>query len=481
MVRGFWVNRQNAATGAALAIGLGLRTVWYLSDPSLWHDELYVVYNLLHKSFGELLGPLTFQQAAPPLYLWLEKLVADALGDSTYALRLPAFAASCVALILFAQAAPLLVRRRAVPWAVLWLALSDALLAHSCEVKPYSFDVLAASALLWLYAQGRDRPVAGQLLWYAAVTPLLLALSYPTAFVFGGLLLALAPRAWAERRGARAAYAAAVLVVAVAAAALALGPVRAQRTDTLVSYWRELHHFPPWHRPWAVPFWAVVSSLEIGRYCFKPAGQFLVVLAVIGAVRRARRRPADAVALGMPLVLALGAGLAGVYPFGGSRLYVFAAPALAILAADAVPLVARRLRPVWKPAPAALAGLFLLPAVAPLWGILAGAPRTDSGAAAAYVAERLRPQDRVAGTNPESLYYFRRLGSRFTPVGEPYPVAQRSVPAPAVRGERLWLLVRGDRVGDRLRRGAAVLPAGWLAATRRDFRDLSVFLCTPSP
>lgn len=463
VMRSFWADRRKATACAALALGLALRAVYYLRDPALWHDELYVVYNLLHKGFGELLGPLTFHQAAPPLFLWLEKAALIGLGDSTYALRLPAFAASCVGLCLLGRAAPNLVHRRAVPWAIFFIACSDSVLWHSCEVKPYTFDVLAAALLVWLHTRWRDRPVAYPLIGYAALAPVLLGLSYSTAFLYGGLLLALLPSACRQGRGARAAYAAAVAVAALTLAVLALGPMRAQRTDALLSYWKDLHHFPPWHRPWSVPLWAAVSSLEIGRYCFKPAGQILIGLAAAGGVRLARRQGgAAAVLLAAPSGLALVAALAGVYPYGGSRLHVYAAPALALLAAEAVPVALVTLGRTSRPAKAALVILLLLPAWPALGDALGPAPRADSARAAAYVAGRLRSHDRVAGTNPESLYYFRALGASYTAVGEPSPLARPVAPVPTVPGGRLWLLVRGDRLTDRL----ALAPARFSADER---------------
>src|SRR5215471_14779449 len=66
-----------------LAVGLGLRLYHYLRDPAMWHDEAALVLNVLDKSYAGLLGPLSFSEAAPPLFLWLEKALAGLLGDGT--------------------------------------------------------------------------------------------------------------------------------------------------------------------------------------------------------------------------------------------------------------------------------------------------------------------------------------------------------------------------------------------------------------
>ena len=78
---------------AILALGLALRSYHYFREPSMWHDEAAVVVNVLSRGYADLLGPLTFHEAAPPLFLWLEKAVCVVLGDGVFALRLPAFLA----------------------------------------------------------------------------------------------------------------------------------------------------------------------------------------------------------------------------------------------------------------------------------------------------------------------------------------------------------------------------------------------------
>src|SRR5688572_7392603 len=83
---------------ACLALGLGLRCYHYLRNPSVWHDEAALMLNVLDKGYAELLGPLQFSEAAPPLFLWLEKAVSLVLGDGTLALRLVPFLASCASL-----------------------------------------------------------------------------------------------------------------------------------------------------------------------------------------------------------------------------------------------------------------------------------------------------------------------------------------------------------------------------------------------
>src|SRR5438067_5498919 len=86
-----------------IATGIGLRTFHFVRDPSMWHDEAALVLNVLQKGFGDLLGPLRFAEAAPPLFLWAERAVSLVFGDGTFALRLVPFVASCLAVVLVAR------------------------------------------------------------------------------------------------------------------------------------------------------------------------------------------------------------------------------------------------------------------------------------------------------------------------------------------------------------------------------------------
>ncbi len=187
-------------TRLLVALGLGLRLYHYLRNPSVWHDEAAVLVNVLERNFRELLGPLRFAEAAPPLFLWMERASALLFGESTYALRLLPFLASCGSLLLLAWLAHRLLSPRAVPWAVLLFACSEMLLWHACEAKPYALDVFAAAGLLALFVATREWPLGRQLLVYLPVAPLVIFLSYPGCFLCGGLLLALLPAVYRAGR-----------------------------------------------------------------------------------------------------------------------------------------------------------------------------------------------------------------------------------------------------------------------------------------
>lgn len=459
-----------ALIGLLLVLGLGLRAYHYLRDPSLWHDEAALVLNVIGKGFGELLGPLLFSEAAPPLFLWAERAVVLLLGDGTYALRLLPFLASCAALLLFVPAARGLLRPAAVPWAVFLFACNDHLLWHASEAKPYSIDVLAATALAALWCRTRGWPLERQALLYAALAPFVIFLVYPGCFLCGGLLLALLPALGRARARLTAwlAYGALALGVGAAFLLLYVGPARAQRSTAMEQCWVDA--FPPWGRPWDVPHWALRSTLDVLRYCCEPAGNVLALLLFAGAVALWRRGARAALVLLLaPAGLALAASFVGGYPYTGGRVLVYLTPAVVLLIAEGVPpaLAWLRDRSRWAAVPLVL----VLLAPLGLAAVNAAFPggRADNAGATAYVLAERRPGDVIAGNAWEHVYYFRHLGAAFVP--------DRRVEG--VPAGRLWVVVSGLPPAGREEKMRWLAPGGWQVVRRREFAKTTVFLLQP--
>jgi hypothetical protein len=462
-----------------LIAGLALRAGVYLRNAPIWHDELFIVFNLLHKNFGELLGPLTFMQAAPPLFLWAERTLVLILGDSTYALRLLPFLASCAALVLFWRITIVTLEPSSTRWAVLFFAGSDMLLRHTYETKPYALDLFWSTLLIWLYQRSGNWPLAPRFVTFALLAPIVLGSSYAGPFLYTGLLVALLSRTIRACWLGRAAYAACTLTVVGTAIILVLGPIRAQRSADLVSYWQHIGHYPPWSRWWFVPWWTINSTLEIGRYCYKPAGQVFALLAAIGGFRLCRRHGRELVStMLLPVIISLCGSLAGLCPYGGSRLYIYAAPAYFLMLASSIPPVLAWL--ATKSQLARLGGrlLLVLPALMGAYHAIGPLTRPDCQEPADYVLRCRHQNDLVAANNCESLYYFRCLGSRFIPLN-PWPVAWPHIPQPRAAHDRLWLIVRGETIRARRATAQNLLGTRWRAFGECEFRSFAVYSCTP--
>ena len=413
-------------------LGVALRLFHWLRDPVVWHDEAALLINVLRLDFGDFLGPLLLHEAAPPLFLVIERLTLEVLGDSPMALRLPAVLASILALCAFSNVS----RRMLTPWAATGatalFAVSDRFLWHAAEAKPYSFDVLVAVGVAWGFLGTRPWSLGWQCALWVVVLPAALWLSYPACFIAGGLLLALLPGLIAAKWGSRTAYVGLVFAVAGSFAFLVLGPAAAQRDGPMESCW--VRHFADWDHPFDVPAWSLFSTLEVFRYGLFPLGQTLAGVAVIGSGRWWRSDSRMLVFLTAPVALGLIAALLRCYPFGGSRVCVFAVPGLLVLIGAGLPPTWAWLRSRSHRATAVLVIAFGLPFVQTAYRVVVPWPRADFAAACGHVIESSRPADVVVAGNWECYYYLRGRERSFRRFAEVY----REWPS------RFWVVTVGE-------------------------------------
>jgi hypothetical protein len=456
-----WIRNPTFWTYAALFFGLGLRLFYYLRNFSVWHDEAALIVNVLGKGFREQLGPLFLHEAAPPLFLWLERAVSLGLGDGTFALRLVPLVASCLALVLFVRMARRWLPAASAPWAILAFACSDRLLWHTCEAKPYAVDVFLATLVLILYTETRAWTLARQVLLYALLSPALIFLAYPGCFLCGTLLAVTLPAVWRSRRlGLWMGYSAWSAAVAVSFLLLLAGPITAQRDAELHSCWTEM--FPDWGRPWSVPGWLAFSTADVVHYACNPAGEFLAFLAVVGGFALWRRGERSLVVLlTLPWFLAVVAALLHAYPYGGARVLVYTAPAVFLLLAAGLPDTFAWLRRRTGWGQAVLAVLLALPLVNSLYRLAVPWRRADAAAAAAHVLAGRAPDEPVFANVWEYLYYFRE-----DPQGLPELENAEFDPASPV-----WVIVTTLKESDRehlaeqLAQGRAILEEREFALT----------------
>ena len=172
---------------AVVAAGATLRLVYYFSKPPFSADESSLALNVMHRSYGTVLERLDFNQAAPPGFLLLQKLIVEAVGPSTEAFRLLPLLASLGTLLLTYPVGRRLIGERAAILALALVAVSEPLISYGATNKQYSVDVgvalgLTFAALLYEENTSRQAMAGLALLGAAAVW-----FSHPAAFVLAGI------------------------------------------------------------------------------------------------------------------------------------------------------------------------------------------------------------------------------------------------------------------------------------------------------
>jgi dolichyl-phosphate-mannose-protein mannosyltransferase len=411
----------NILLALIVAVGAVLRIIQYVKRGSLWLDEAMVAVSIVSRPARALLfSPLEFNQSAPPLFLQLAKFSARIFGPTDMALRLPSFLSSIAGLLFFALIARRVLKGTAAVIAVAFFAVAPMLLIYSSEVKPYSGDVFAAAVLLYvsirLHASGFSR---NWLLTAAATAGAVVWLSDTAIIVIGGLGLGLICVAFYEkdRRALRmAAYLAPVWILAAGAAAYGTRRRFAVFTGKLL------------HSLWAGGFVPLVPRTTrdvlyvpsiIDKFFREAlgirslAGLCLVVVLFGGwSLWKSKNRAACALITG-PVIVAIIAGAAKMYPFTGGRVSLFLAPSFIILLAAGF----ERIGSIWPrraiPIQAALFLVFVNPFPfvlqlrTPPWLVEQIEPVLSA------VAANRKPGDRIYvfwSAVPATMYYGPRHG-----------------------------------------------------------------------
>jgi hypothetical protein len=312
----------------------------YAASPPLWGDEAFLAVSILTRDFSGLLRPLEYFQLSPIGFLWAELGVFRAFGGSEWSLRLIPFLSGLVSLGLFARFASRTIDRRSALFAVGIFAASFYPVRHATEVKPYATDLmialmsLAVAWPLWL-----DRDSLRKWGWLTLVVAIGVWCSFPMVFVAAGfgMILGFGVMKWPTRNAvvgflgfssiAGSNFLASYVLVASPQA-------KAAPFYSALKTWKWA--FPPFDRPWLLPYWLVdvhsgnMLAYPFGGQNFLSLGTALLVVAGAWSLRRSR--PALLAMLLSPLVPTLLASCLHRYPYGTSaRTTLYMAPSFCLL------------------------------------------------------------------------------------------------------------------------------------------------------
>lgn len=327
--------------GLFLAFGLAIRLRQYLFAASYWYDEAFLVLAIRERSFAQLLGPQPYNLVIPPVFLWITRGLYEFGGEGELLMRLPAFVAGVVALLLMI---PLARRTTGGPhafWAFALLAASRRAVSHGSEVRPYTLDLLSAELILLCTVMLIDASAKGRrsqwaiagLGTIAAVAPWL---SFPSSFMLAGTSAALAVYAWHHpNRWLWIGWSALSGVTFSSGLLLWWSSGRYLYYEGMIEHWghKGWRGFPDWQSPIAVAQWLVTRPYEVANYGNRDLGIILALLAITGSVSLAKRSRALAVLLVTPFLFAIVAALLGRYPLA-NRTTFFLTPSLWLLVAS---------------------------------------------------------------------------------------------------------------------------------------------------
>lgn len=133
-----------------ITVGIILRFVSYLQNRNLIIDEANIVRNLFERDFVGLLSPLSYEQYAPPVFLWIEKVLSLTFGFGEKALKLFPMFCGITMLFLFYDILKRIIDKNIVWIPLALLAFSPYFTEFSTTIKQYISDSFIVLLLVWL-------------------------------------------------------------------------------------------------------------------------------------------------------------------------------------------------------------------------------------------------------------------------------------------------------------------------------------------
>jgi 4-amino-4-deoxy-L-arabinose transferase-like glycosyltransferase len=169
--------------------GIILRFVLYFQNRNLIIDEANIVRNLAERGFLALTQPLSYEQYAPPVFLWIEKLSSILFGYSEYAMRGFPLLCGIAALYVFYRIGSKLMSQTALLAPFALFAFGNMYVKFSTELKQYMPDTLVALILVWaaLCWDFQSLKKKTFVLRWALLGSFAIWMSMPSVFILAGI------------------------------------------------------------------------------------------------------------------------------------------------------------------------------------------------------------------------------------------------------------------------------------------------------
>lgn len=471
-------------TWLMVGVGVVLRLAQYLWNTGFWHDEAWLLINIVDRSYAELAGPLKQDQAAPLLYLWLLKLLHQTFGLNEWAMRAPSVLASIAAMIAIVPLARRTLRPEGVPWAVAAFAGCDLAIHYARWTKPYTIDALVTIGLLYLATRRKNASPAGYILPLGLAAAGAFWISYPSCFVYGGIALLGAGKLLRSRRPIDWIVFVAVNLLVAASILGHLHVIGGQRTEFLHRYWgirgfwAGIGNIDDW--PFSATFRLFARTLDVARIL----GAVMFAIGIVDMARTRRLRWSLGL-LGLPMLLNMVAGALWLYPWVGGRLTLYITPAVMLLVGAGFPAAFRAIPQPRVRLVARLACVAWLGVHFGMWTVhlaTTGHLSSNGRPLARHVLESYKPGDTVAviGAGEFTMYFYDRYKrGQMDLVGGLYYRKPAYFELKDRTWDRMWLLVRADNDLRRQRSREVIQRAAEVLDKRESF-ECELYLLGPS-
>lgn len=173
----------------AIAAGIFVRVAVYLQNRNLMIDEANVARNLYERGFAGLATPLSYEQYAPPVFLWITKCFTSLINYGEPALRLFPLLAGIASLFVLYAILRNLGAGKGAWYALTLMAIGYIFIRYSSELKQYMGDVLVVLSLilLALNISIQSTPARKFAITWILIGSLAVWASMPAVFVLAGI------------------------------------------------------------------------------------------------------------------------------------------------------------------------------------------------------------------------------------------------------------------------------------------------------
>ncbi len=174
---------------AIMLVGIVVRTAVFLQNRNLYIDEANIARNIYERSFLQLALPLSYEQYAPPVFLWMLKLFTEIFGYGEAAFRMYPLLAGTASIILLYLILKEITSLRSLWYPLGLFVVSYMSIRYASELKQYMSDVMIVLALILLALKTdvlKMRHGKFILIWLAAGT-LAIWSAMPSVFVLTGV------------------------------------------------------------------------------------------------------------------------------------------------------------------------------------------------------------------------------------------------------------------------------------------------------